>query len=755
MLLSGFATLSWEVIWQIKSTLALGVSAFGAAITLAVMMGGISLGGFLMGQVLCDGASIKALRVYGLLEVMIGFAGLFLELTFRLLETWDTWAHTAMPSSAPLIHIFGIVMVIGIPTICMGATFPVIGLIAEQYEVSIAKLYSLNTFGAAVGVLFAALMLIPFAGVTLAIWIISSINITVGICACLLISEKKIVIAKKHESVTSLPQPILYKEIFIVFVTGFATLTLEIAWFRSLSAIFLNTTDTFAIMLASVLIALSLAANKVLALKKSTKSLGMQVCLAGILILLITPLIERFDMLFTHPSHGMSNTIEANLSWLLNQDTYIANRLAIFAYSMKLLMMFFLMCLVIVPPMRYLGVAFPWILDKQRSSRVIGKLYTVNTIAAVVGSIGAAWLLLPTLGFVKTSWIAGTLVVVTGMSMASGSKRIAGAILGIMALLVAVHFETGIGRARVQGIYANLEGQQAKVLESFEGPDETVSAIEYKDGTRSLLINSMSATAESGTTARSSTHYMAWLGHLPMLLQLNPKNALAICFGTGQTANAVRKENPQSLDVVDVNPRIFKLAHHFKSNEDVLHDPKVKTIVMDGRAYLRRTKKMYDVITLEPMPPVTVGTNALYSKEFYVFAKKRLAPHGVIAQWLPFHVVAPHYAASIAKTFITFFPNSILWIDPESKNGILLGTNDAHVALASTWPGFARTATKRNLSQAQVQASVVFDPTELARYSSYGEIISDDNQLLAYGKALYANVGLLEANLRLVKHVQD
>ena len=31
--LSGFAALSWEVIWQIKSTLALGVSAWGAAIT--------------------------------------------------------------------------------------------------------------------------------------------------------------------------------------------------------------------------------------------------------------------------------------------------------------------------------------------------------------------------------------------------------------------------------------------------------------------------------------------------------------------------------------------------------------------------------------------------------------------------------------------------------------------------------------------------------------------------------------------------
>ena len=34
VILSGFAALSWEVMWQIKSSLALGVSAWGTAMTL-------------------------------------------------------------------------------------------------------------------------------------------------------------------------------------------------------------------------------------------------------------------------------------------------------------------------------------------------------------------------------------------------------------------------------------------------------------------------------------------------------------------------------------------------------------------------------------------------------------------------------------------------------------------------------------------------------------------------------------------------
>ncbi len=76
---SGFATLSWEVIWQIKSTLALGASALGTAITLAVTMGGMGLGGFLMGKVLQNSRRLQAVRLYGSLEIMVGFAGLFLN----------------------------------------------------------------------------------------------------------------------------------------------------------------------------------------------------------------------------------------------------------------------------------------------------------------------------------------------------------------------------------------------------------------------------------------------------------------------------------------------------------------------------------------------------------------------------------------------------------------------------------------------------------------------------------------------------
>jgi len=750
--LSGFATLAWEVIWQIKSTLALGMSAEGTAITLAAVMGGLSLGALLMGKVLSKNASVKAIRIYAVLEITAGLAGLLLNSAFHILEKLDTWMYNGMPSSVSLVFICGIITVVGIPTLCMGATLPVFGLIAKQLETSIAKLYGLNTLGAAASALVVAFFIIPLFGVTHTIWIIASINIAVGVFALLLTDGKD---GARHVPGTAFPVPgTCLAPSVVIFVTGFATFTLEVAWFRSLASVFPNTSDLFAILLACMLIALGIAAKKLPKLKQKNKLLGTQMSLAGVLILLVTPLIERVDNLFSFYKQATHTMPSAGFPLGIDPNTFIVNGIGIAGYVFQILIASCLIGLLIIPPMIFLGVALPWILEEQASSQKMGKLYALNTLAAIAGSLGAAWLLLPIIGFAKTAWLAGILVIAAGILISPVIKRLVWGTLGIIALLIAVYFETGVGKTHVQGYSATDEdGKPAKVLEFYEGPDSTTSAVEYNDGTRALLINSALAAWESGRIYRASAHYMAWMGHLPMILHPDPKKALVICFGTGQTANAVRKENPQELDIVDINKNVFKLAHNFRANEKVLNDPRVKAIVMDGRAYLRRTKKVYDVITLEPMPPVTTGGNALYSKEFYQLARNKLSSNGVIAQWVPFHGAAPHYIASIAKTFIDVFPNAIMWIDHDSKTGILVGSKDNSTAIGKTWPGLLRKVT-RNLSNEDIQNAVALNTTQLKQYGNYGEIITDDNQLLAYGKALYVP-GMLAASFEILKRINN
>ena len=85
----GLAALSWEVLWQVKSSLAFGVSAFGTALTLAVTMAGMTIGSLGMGRFLRGRRIERPARLYGALELAIGVAGLVMPFGFSLFESLD------------------------------------------------------------------------------------------------------------------------------------------------------------------------------------------------------------------------------------------------------------------------------------------------------------------------------------------------------------------------------------------------------------------------------------------------------------------------------------------------------------------------------------------------------------------------------------------------------------------------------------------------------------------------------------------
>src|SRR5205807_2387265 len=65
-------------------------------------------------------------------------------------------------------------------------------------------------------------------------------------------------------------------------------------------------------------------------------------------------------------------------------------------------------------------------------------------------------------------------------------------------------------------------------------------------------------------------------------------------------------------------------------------NPKAHIVVDDGRRYLKRTSKMFDVIVTDPPPPVeAAGSSLLYSEEFYALVKEHLKPNGIIQVWFP------------------------------------------------------------------------------------------------------------------------
>jgi spermidine synthase len=688
----GVAALSWEVLWQLHAALAIGVSASGTAITLVALMGGMTAGSLWMGRYSSTRPLANPLRTYGWLELCIGLCGLLLGVGFDAVERLDTVVYGAAPTAAPLIHLLGIVAVVGLPSLAMGASIPVFGLVARQFGTSIAALYGFNTFGAAVGCLLTAFVVLPALGVAHSAILLSTLNL--GIFAVTRLPSPE---AGTRETVTegsrggSSLGPV--EASVIVFASGFATFTLEVAWFRAFRAAFNSTTTSFALMLAAVLVPLAAGAALARRLRGSRREIGDVLAGAGMLILLSTPVIERFDMLAS----------QYLVSVAVSRFVFVLGAIG--------------------PSVFLLGVVLPLLLQSQDTGRVWARLYAINTAGAIYGALGAAWVLLPTIGFARTVWVVGAGILTLGLLNSSGNRRTLSAVAGVICLGLAIGFESAVGLHRVIGA---TEGDFV-LVEFAETPDSTIAVVELEPGVRTLYIDGFQATTEG-----ASSHYMAWMGRLPMLLHPDPKNALVICFGTGQTANGVRQEGVEHLDVVDVSAAVLGMAGHFHRNQGVLTDPRVSSIRMDGRAWLRRSDQRYDVLTLEPMPPTFAGVNALYSHEFYQLAAARMNPGGVVAQWLPIHAMNEYRARSIAATFIATFPNAVLWIDPIDRTGILVGAADG-VAMGSDWPGLEREVSGRDMSDAEIKERTFLHPDALHAYADGGTVITDDNQILAYG----------------------
>jgi spermidine synthase len=75
--------------------------------------------------------------------------------------------------------------------------------------------------------------------------------------------------------------------------------------------------------------------------------------------------------------------------------------------------------------------------------------------------------------------------------------------------------------------------------------------------------------------------------------------------------------------------------YHTDSKEG-LNNPKGRIVIDDGRRFLNRTKEAFDLITVDPPPPIeAAGTALLYSEDFYEIVKKRLKPNGIFFHWFP------------------------------------------------------------------------------------------------------------------------
>jgi len=146
------------------------------------------------------------------------------------------------------------------------------------------------------------------------------------------------------------------------------------------------------------------------------------------------------------------------------------------------------------------------------------------------------------------------------------------------------------------------------------------------------------------------------MAHLPLaFLDHPPQNALVVCFGMGTTYRSLLSWGipATAVELVPSVPRLFGYYH--ADGPELLRSTLSHVDIDDGRRYLERMPQQYDVITIDPPPPVeAAGSSLLYSEQFYGIVKRRLRPGGILQQWLPRS--DPYVRASVARALKESFP---------------------------------------------------------------------------------------------------
>ena len=645
---SGIAGLIYQVLWLRRLSLVFGVTVYAASTVLAAFMAGLAIGSVLSSRILRRGLS--PLAAFGVAEILVGITGLLSPFLLDAASFLYSALHSAAPDSltvltvARLISSFAILV---LPTAMMGVTLPLLSAAVsapgKANGTSISLLYAMNTLGAMTGTLLSGLILIPAIGIQRSFLLAAALNVVVGIVA-LVISKASSVYPPEggHHQVEqgahSIPVVSGFSRIdqwplwLVVAVSGFASLGLEIVWFRLMLQFVIATTEAFTAMLATVLGGIAIGGLIAAWISRSPRddyaALGVVQALTGV--------ASVGSMTF--------------LLWTVEQ-------------GWRTMGLWPAVLLAILPPSIFMGIGFPLALgiagrrhvdDRQQDiARRIGVLYSLNVAGAIAGSLLAGFVLLPRLGSVNALIALAASFVASGLWLSLSRRRWIAAIAVVAAFAWLARDFPDPFKVAIDRRY----GDQLLEFWRHEGAQTAVS-VRASQFQHVLYLDGLHQANDQPEMVRLHRA----IGHLPMVLHGNPQEVLVVGMGGGATPGAVSQYPDARVQIVELAEGVRQAAQLFKHvNYDLLAQPNVTVRIDDGRNFLALTDRRYDVVTADIIQPGHAGAGHVYSREYFSLVRNALKDDGVVLQWIG-HRPRVEYTL-IMRTFLEVFPDATLWYD--------------------------------------------------------------------------------------------
>ena len=616
-LASGFCGLLYQVVWLRLAFAAFGVITPVLSIVLSVFMLGLSLGSWAGGRWI-DALTLRsgqsAAWHYAGAELLIGIGGLLVPSIFSAGQA------ALLPAGAmdSTRYLFLSALVLGISIlpwcIVMGFTYPFmmafIREVDESNRTSFSYLYLANVIGAMLGTLATAAVLIEILGLHRTLWVAVALNFAVAAVSAKLAGTspgpRPAAMGEPPAAVGSAERSPLIAS--ILFATGFISLAMEVVWTRAFTPVLRTTIYSFALLLAVYLLATWCGS---LLYRRHLERGGAR------------PISELIAI--------MSACVF--LPILLNDPRFLMSRPAVITRTL----------LSIVPFCVCLGYLTPKLIDEfaHGRPREAGRAYAINIVGCILGPLFGGYVLLPFLGVKQSMLLLGLPILIYFVLHLSEYRRrpafaAATGLLAIGMFAVAVRYSTSYEDRSFYQVGKLRRDHVATVLAAGSGLN------------KELFVN--------GITMTNLAPITKIMAHLPLASRnRKPESALVICFGMGTTVRSLSRWDIDitAVELVPSVPEVFD--YFFTDAGDVLKNPKVHVVIDDGRRFLRRTEKKFDLITIDPPPPVeAAGSSLLYSREFYRLIRTRLKDDGILQTWFPGGEKLTYEA--IARAIVDEFP---------------------------------------------------------------------------------------------------
>ncbi len=375
----------------------------------------------------------------------------------------------------------------------------------------------------------------------------------------------------------------------------------------------------------------------------------------GLLVLLVIPGVLIFFLPFIYPHVNY---------WIANVN--FGNRMNPLIASM----IYFL------PPSIFLGTVSPYAVRLSATAlttvgSTVGTLYALSTAGSIFGTLFTAFYLIPILGVTGIVHSLGLtllcLTLLTGAVFYLHRSRRAVTIFWL-AMVSGFMASTGLARAKIifekDTFYHRIRVEQ-----------DSEARYLYFDRTLQSAMN-----LDDPTSLRLSYPRFTSVG---LTLKPVPQKVLIIGLGGGSIAKKYSHEFPSmDLDVAEIDPEVIHVAKkyfHFKESKNV------RVHAQDGRLFLMRAPRLYDIILLDAYYADAVPFH-LTTREFFQIAHGKLTSNGAVVVNMIGSVTGPRskIVRSMIKTIRGIFPQ--IYIFPtlgsdedslwNSQNVIIVASKD-------------------------------------------------------------------------------